>query len=190
MPFLSRPTSTLQQASESRAVLSLDLRQLQFCDFLLGHEHQVQTAQRLAFVSTESLAEQPLRAVALGRPADTPSCRQPQTADTYPVLGRQKREESSVEPETLAEDPSEIGSAANPLCQCKAGVRQGPPLRRNPPAPLLATPLQYEPAALGPHPDQEAVCPLPLSVIWLKRPLHDSDSEGGLSAHTRLPVNG
>ena len=42
----------------------------------------------------------------------------------------------------------------------------------DPLATLLAAPLQDEPAALGPHPDQEAVRPLPLPVVRLKCPLH------------------
>jgi hypothetical protein len=47
-------------------------------------------------------------------------------------------------------------------------------LRSDSLAPLLAASLEDEPATLGPHPDQEAVGPLPLAIVRLERPLHGS----------------
>jgi len=47
-----------------------------------------------------------------------------------------------------------------------------PGLGPDPLAALLAAPLQDQPTTLGPHPDQEAMGPLSLPVVGLKRPLH------------------
>jgi hypothetical protein len=44
------------------------------------------------------------------------------------------------------------------------------------PTPLLAASLQDQSASLGSHANQEAVRPLSLSIVRLKRALHDGDS--------------
>jgi hypothetical protein len=62
----------------------------------------------------------------------------------------------------------------------------GPWLCGDAPTPFLPAPLQNEPPAFGAHAYEEAVCPLPLPVVRLKGPLHDSDSDSDGPARAYL----
>ena len=57
-------------------------------------------------------------------------------------------------------------------CQGRKRAPAAGALGSDPLPSLPAAPLEDETTPLAPHPDQKAVCPLPLPVVWLKCPLH------------------
>jgi hypothetical protein len=172
-------STALLQSLQPRAILRLDLDQRLAADLSFGNQHQIETSDRVCSVSTKALTKEPLRAIPLYGIADAPARRQSQACDVQFVLGCEQREQRPVQPEALSKGPPEVGGAPHPLLRSEPRVGQPPflcLLGRDAPTPFLATTLQDQTTALGPHTDQEAVGPLSLSIVRLKRALHDGDS--------------
>ncbi len=120
--MLSPPTTAVRQARQARAVLVLDIAQAVLTDLALGHEHQVQPADRVTLVPAEALAEKPLRAVPLDGTTDPPAGRKPDPRNVQPVLDRQQGKERSVQPEAFPERLPEVAGPLNPLPRPKPGI--------------------------------------------------------------------
>src|SRR5215213_4878456 len=162
------------QPSEPLAVLIRDLDLAPRQDLRLGDYDEIEPRQQLAV--TEALSKQPFGTIAVDRPTHLARRRQPDPAEGPAVHGGDEDEERAVEPNPLAESLPEIGTPNEPLgrAEPRARWRGHPRSGPDPLAPLLAPPLEHEAAALGAHPHEEAVGPLPLAVVGLEGPFHGS----------------
>src|SRR6185369_227261 len=160
------------EAPEAISVLTLDLGLRALQDLGLGNQDQVETGQRLE--PAETLAQNAFRPVPGHRAADLARRREAQPAVRASVCRRHHQEKTSVEADSLPKCLPELRPPDHPLgvAQPRAGrnrhSRSGP----DPLPPLLTPSLEDEAAALGAHPHQEAVGPLPLAVVRLEGPFH------------------
>src|SRR5678815_3260096 len=156
------------EAPEAISVLTLDLGLRALQNLGLGNQDQVETGQRLE--PAEALAQNALGPIPGHRTADLARRREAQPAVRASVRRRNHQEKTPVEANSLPKRLPELRPPDHPLGVAQPRGGRGRRSRSGPdPLPPLLTPsLQDEAAALGAHPHQEAVGPLPVSYTHLR----------------------
>jgi hypothetical protein len=89
------------------------------------------------------------------------------------ILYAHEDEERPRKTNPLLEDPTKLGARPEPHPGGKGRFAAHRGSGSDALATLLPAPLQHEAAALGAHPHQESMGPLPTPIVGLERPLHD-----------------
>ena len=161
----------MSPAREPTLKLSNDVSQLTTDDPGFGECHGI---DRLIWIDAqaERFPEQPLDAVSRDRAPDPPAHRDSEPRSLLAAPAHREDEPPAVAPHSAAQDALEVRAAPDPLVAAESHRALG----GDAPPTLLATSLEHELASLGSRPHKEAVSPLPLSVVGLKRSLHPAGS--------------
>jgi len=116
--------SSLCESLQTRAILAFHLDEGPAHDLALRNQHEVQAANHLALVSTETFAEEPLRPIALDGATHPPAYGEAQAPEVPRVFGGEEDEERPIEPEPLSEHLAKLWSAPDSLSGSESCVRQ------------------------------------------------------------------
>jgi hypothetical protein len=170
------PTPTaVGEPSDPVSELNLHLGLCPPDDVGSGDDDEIKARPRCWCESTEALSQQSPGPVACHGSPDLPAHGEAKTVPGTAVWQDDHHEETATEPPSFSEDLIELRARPQSPVTPEILLHDPPGPARSDGQPLsafLPTALENHPATLRPHPDQEAVRPLPLPIVGLKRPLH------------------
>src|SRR5688572_13723449 len=166
-----------EEAAEALSVFMVDFGLRAFQKSFLRDEDEVDRQPFGQGRPAEALPKKPFRPVPRGRGPEASAGRQAEPSVSGRARSSQELKEPGLDPQAARENAPEVGRRTQTR---RTGQALGPPHTHatailsgaKPLPPLLAAALQHETAALGTHADQEAMSPLPFSVVRLVGPLH------------------
>ena len=163
------------EASEAFPELTIHLGLCATRKIRPDHDDEVEARAARGLLAAEALSQEATCPIPHHGASELSTRRDPETVLRPPVRQGDHHEQPALETPAPLEGAVEVPAhaqtplALEPLTHDPARLpnsgRQSLPT-------FLPPPLQHQTAALGPHPNQEPVGPLPLPVAGLKRPLH------------------